>query len=298
MDTNLLHIFIDVVNSGSFANAAKKRLVDPSSISRSVAMLENHLGACLFHRTTRKITLTEAGEIYLKRIEPICDELARAKEDINLAQQQLKGCIRFSTSVAFGQTCIIPLMSEFKKLYPDLEVDIRLDDRNLDLIDEQLDFAIRLNKTADNRFIRSRVRTSNYRVCATPDYVTHHPSIEIPDDITKHQLIVFNLPNYKSKWGFKNDRGDIKDVAVKGKMTMSNALAIRDCTLQGLGVSLMADWLVDEDIASGKLIHLMPEYQVSADNFDTAIWIVYPERAFLPTKTRVTIDFIKERLLA
>ncbi|MAQ23347.1 MAG: LysR family transcriptional regulator [Pseudomonadales bacterium] len=296
MDTEILHIFIDVVHAGSFANAAKKRNQDPSSISRAIAALETQLDARLFHRTTRSITLTDAGRIYLARVAPICDELARAEDEIRSAQQQIKGRIRFSTSVAFGQTWIVPLLPELRQQYPDLEIDMNLSDRNLDIIDERLDFAIRLNKVSDNRFIRSRLKDTKYRVCASPDYIKNNSRIGSPEQLSDHQLIVFDLPNYKDKWRFKCGRKKIKVIDVYGQITLSNALAIRDCTLQGLGISLLADWLVDNDIASGKLINLFPEHEVSAEDFDSGIWVIYPERAFLPTKTRVTIDFIRAKL--
>lgn len=296
MDTILIDTFIDVARSGSFASTAKKRDVDPSSISRSIASLEKHLGARLFQRTTRSLTLTEAGALYLKRVEPICYELIRAEEEINSVQQQLKGRIRFSTSVAFGQACIVPLLPDLRKEYPELEIDIKLDDRNIDIIDEQLDFAIRLNKTADNRFIRSCLKTTKYHVCATPEYICRHDEINVPEDLIHHQSIVFDLPNYRNKWSFMDVKKEVREIAVKSQVLLSNALAIKDCTLQGLGISLLADWLVDDEIKAGKLVNLFPEYQVSADNFDTGIWIIYPERSFLPTKTRITVDFIKSRL--
>jgi len=297
MDTNLLEIFIDVVRTGSFAKTASKRNVDPSSISRSIAALEQQLNTRLFQRTTRSITLTESGELCLKRIEPICEELTKVKEDIHDLQDQIKGRVRFSTSVAFGQACIVPILPSLKAQYPDLEIDIKLDDRNLDIIDEQLDFAIRLNKTADTRFIRTRVRQSKYYVCAAPSYLNQHKKITNPKDIKDHQLIVFDLPGYRSQWHFISRKNEKSHIEIDGQLTLSNALAIKECTLQGMGISLLADWLVADDIAKGNLINIYPEFQVSADNFDTAIWIIYPERAFLPSKTRVTIDYIRKSIL-
>lgn len=297
MNIDILELFVDVSRSGSFANTAKKRDLDPSSVSRSIASLETYLGVRLFRRTTRRLSLTEAGAIYLKRIEPICDELTNAREEVLSVQQRLDGRIRFSTSVSFGQACILPLLPELRKKYPKLDVELKLDDRSLDLIDEQLDFAIRLSKTADNRFVRSRLKTTHYRVCVAPEYLRQAKKITKPRDLSDHPAIVFDLPNYKSTWCFRSQNKEQAEVSVSANVTLSNALAIRDCTLRGLGVSLLADWLVDEDIQKGKLIQLFPEYKVSADNFDTAVWVVYPERAFLPTKTRLTIDFIRERLV-
>ena len=298
MDIELLHTFIEVANAGSFAKAAKDRNMDPSSISRAIATLEQHVGARLFQRTTRNMSLTEAGMLYLARITPICEELERAQNDVTAMQGQLKGTIRFTTSVSFGQACIVPLLKLFREQYPDLQLELSLNDANIDLITEQIDLAIRLNKSADNRFIRTLLRPSHYKVCATPDYLKQHPDISDPHDIQRHQCLLLNLPRYREKWTFINSKDERSDIPVNGHITLSSAMALKECTKDSLGIALLADWLIEKEIASGELIDIFPNHAVSAANFDTAIWLVYPNRAFLPTKTRLLIEFLKEYLAA
>lgn len=296
MDIELLHTFLAVTEKGSFAAAAKDANVDPSSVSRAIATLENQLGARLFQRTTRSLNLTEAGYLFLARAKPICDELEIATEEIANLQQKITGKLRISTSVAFGQACILPHLAEFREVYPDLQIDLKLSDQNLDLITDQIDLAIRLNPFSDNRFIRSRIKQTRYRVVASKTYLSAHSDITEPSDLTDHQCLLFDLPQYQDYWNFKDSTGQLEQIPIQGNLTISNALAIKECAINGLGIALLADWMVEQDIHDGHLIDIFPTHEVSAEEFDTGIWIIYPDRAFLPTKTRVMIDFLKDKL--
>ena len=296
MEIDLLRIFLSVTNKGSFAAVAKERNVDPSSISRAIASLEGQLGTRLFQRTTRTLTLTEAGHLFLARAKPICDELEIARDELASFQKKVSGKLRISTSVAFGQTCLLPYLPRFRDLYPDLQIDLKLSDQNLDLISNEIDLAIRLNPLSDNRFIRSRLKRTRYRVVAAPNYLSKNPPISTPADLERHECLLFDLPQYQDFWNFKDGQGKLSQIPISGNLTMSNALAIKESTLRGLGIALLADWMVEQDIEDRKLVDLFPNHEISAEEFDTGIWIIYPDRAFLPSKTRVMIDFLKDNL--
>lgn len=296
MDTRFLTIFLEVVRSGGFAAAARNLDQDPSSISRSIAALEDQLGARLFQRTTRKVSLTEAGGHFAARIEPILAELDQAREDIRTDSAKPKGKLSLSASVAFGQVCVMPHVSAFLERYPEIELDLKFTDRNVDLVAEHVDLAIRLGPSVGVDVIAAKLRNTRYRVCASPEYLRKYGKPRRPRELTNHRCVCFDLPDFRTRWSFKLDGGAIEEIGVTPRITVSGALALRDAALAGLGPALLADWLIGGDLSDGTLIDLFPKHDVTATTFDTAAWLLYPSRIFLPRKTRVLIDFLRKRL--
>jgi DNA-binding transcriptional LysR family regulator len=296
MDVTTLSIFVDVMRRGSFAAVAKERNVDPSSISRLISALEEELGIRLFQRSTRQLAATEGGRVYFERVEPLIEELEHARLAAHDVGAGLAGTLRFSTTVAFGQICIVPLLGDFRTRYPALSLELLLTDSNLDLIGERIDVAIRLGPRLDVGYIGSRLFATQYRVCASPAYVMREGAPSAPAQLAKHKCVVFNLPGFRERWRFRDQAGAIVEVPITSDLKLSSALAIRQCALDGLGPALMGHWSVDADLAAGRLIDLFPNYSVTATDFDTAAWIIYPSRAYLPAKVRVFIDFVRERL--
>ena len=303
MDLTTLKLLIDVARAGGFAPAARARDVDPSSVSRAVAQVEAELGVRLFQRSTRRLTLTEAGEIYLRRLEPALEEIAQAAEAARaasgpVAAGALQGRLRLTASVAFGQVMVTPLLPQWRAEHPGLIVELMLSDAVSDLVAERIDLAIRLGSNVSGDVIATKLFATRYRVCAAPDYLTAAPPLGEPSDLMAHECLRFALPGFRAPWRFQaEDRGE-QQVAVEGKLLISNALALREAAVQGLGPALLAEWLIAGDIAAGRLIDIFPAWEVTATNFDTAAWAVYPSRAFLPVKVRAMIDFLRPRLVA
>lgn len=296
MDTRFLTTFLEVVRSGGFAAAARNLNQDPSSISRSIAALEDQLGARLFQRTTRKVSLTEAGSHFAARIEPVLAELDQAREDIRTDSAKPKGKLSLSASVAFGQVYVIPHISAFLERYPEIDLDLKFTDRNVDLVAEHVDLAIRLGPSVDVDVIAAKLRNTRYRVCASPDYIRKHGKPRHPRELANHRCVCFNLPDFRTQWSFRLGGDPIEEIGITPRITVSGALALRDAALAGLGPALLADWLIDGDLSNGTFIDLFPKHDVTATTFDTAAWLLYPSRIFLPRKTRVMIDFLRERL--
>jgi DNA-binding transcriptional LysR family regulator len=296
MDLADLEIFVAVVRRGNFAAVAKERDLDPSSVSRSIAKLEGVLGLRLLQRTTRRVTLTEAGEIYLARIEPLVEELVGAQEAAAGTSEAPRGTLRLTASVTFGQVRIVPLLAELRALYPDLKVVGLFTDAIVDLVAERVDLAIRLAPTIEGDLIAAKLMDTHWRVVASPGYVAAHPRLAQPSDLGRHRCVLFNLRPYRTRWTFRNRAGRLEDVPIEGDIVLAPAGAIRDAALAGLGPALLPDWLIDEDIAAGRLVDAFPNHAVTATAFDTAAWLVYPSRAFLPNKVRVVIDFLRERI--
>ena len=295
MDVTSLRLFCEVARLGSFAAAARQGDVDPSSVSRTIALLEQELGVRLFQRTTRRLSLTEAGDLYLRRVEAIVDELDRARDEAQAVSIEPSGTLRLTTSVAFGQICIVPLIAVFRARFPDLKLELVMTDANLDLVANRVDLAVRLGPSLDGDLVATKLMDTRYRVCAAPSYLRQAPALRTPDDLTRHRCVLFTFPEFRSRWLFRGG-GGVSEVAVDGDVLISNALALREAALAGIGPALLADWLIRDALAAGTLVDLFPQHEVAATSFETAAWLLYPSRAFLPNKVRVAIDFLKAHL--
>lgn len=295
MELHTLDLFVDVARRLSFAAVAKDRGVDPSSVSRAIAELEAELGLRLFQRTTRTMTLTEAGSVYLARIEPLVDEVASARDAAAQVVGKPRGTLRMTASVTFGQTRIVPLLGAFRARYPDLKIECLLTDANVDLVAERMDLAIRLAPSIEGELIAAKLMDTRYRVVASPAYLATHSDLERPADLSAHRVLRFNLRAYRSRWLFSDVSGDIESVPIDGDITLSPAGMLLEAAVEGLGPALLPDWLVDGPIAHGRLVDLFPGHRVTATSFDTAAWLVYPSRAYLPGKVRAMVEFLREQ---
>ena len=296
MNLETLRTFIHVARRGSFAAVARDQATDPSSISRIIAQLEEELGLRLFQRTTRRMTLTEAGATYLSRIDSVLQELDAAQEEAATLNARPKGTLRLTASVAFGTQCLVPHLPRFREAFPDLRLELLLSDANLDLVSERIDLAIRLGPSVEGDLVHVKLRNTAYRVCASPQFLIARQAPENPSDLSKLPCLLFTFPDFRSRWLFRDSKGSLTEVPVRGDILISNALALRECALSGLGLALLADWLIDDDLREGRLVDLFPKHHVTATSFATAAWLLYPSRAFLPKKVRVAIDFLKEYL--
>lgn len=291
-----LKLFLDVAEQLSFAAVSEARDVAPSSISRPIARLERELGARLFERTTRRMTLTEAGALFRDRARLIVDEMEAAKSALYDRTAVPGGHLRMTASVAFGERLIAPLMAEFGQLYPGVSVEMIFTDANLDLIAESVDLGVRLAPRPSENLIMTRLMTTRYRVVASPRYVSSSEPLGSPEALADHDCLRLNFEPYLSDWHFRDQSGETRTVSVKGSILSSSALALRAAALTGAGPALLADWMVREDLARGDLVDLFEDFECSAGDFDTAAWLLFPSRSYLPTKTRVMIDFLKARV--
>lgn len=295
MNTDSLKLLVNVAKLGSFAAAARQLELDPSSVSRTISSLEEQLGLRLFQRTTRRLELTEAGEIYLNRIAPLLNEFDYALDDAHKVSNGPSGNLRITASVSFGQICLLPHIPEFRSLYPEIKIELQLTDSVVDLIAGGIDLACRLAPKFNSELVGTRLFDTHYHVCVSPTYFETMPTISRPEDLEQHKCVVFTLPDYRSRWVFKDTDANLSSIQIKSDLSISSALALRECALSGMGPVLLADWLVGKDLAEGRLVSLLNQYQVSAEDFDTAVWLLYPSRNFLPNKTRVMIDFLKTK---
>lgn len=301
MDLQHLRTFAEVVRLGSFAAAARRLDMAPSMVTRSVATLEDTLGARLLHRTTRRLSLTEAGSAYFERIGPVLQELDDAADAVREREGVVTGTVRVTASVAYGQAALVPLLPRLHALHPQLQLDLLLTDAVVDLVSQRVDVALRLGPALDSSMVGLKLAPVRYRVCASPAWVSAHGRPASPTDLSDTPCLRFPLPGYRTLWSFRpsgtaREGADTVQVHVSGWLVASSAFALRQAALDGLGPALLADWMVHEEIAAGRLIDLFPDHEASARDFDTAVWLLYASREHLPKRVRAVVDFLRDAL--
>jgi DNA-binding transcriptional LysR family regulator len=193
---------------------------------------------------------------------------------------------------------IVPLLREFRSLYPELKIEGLFTDQNLDLVADRIDLAIRLAPSIEGDLIASKLTDMQYRVVASPGYLKSSPPLIVPSDIGKHRCILFNIKPFRTRWIFRDSKGRLEEVPVDGDLVLAPAGSLLSAAIDGLGPALLASWMVDPEIAAGRLVDVFPHYAATATTFDTAAWFLYPSRAYLPNKVRVMIDFLRSRIAA
>ncbi|MDZ7862992.1 LysR family transcriptional regulator [Acidovorax sp.] len=290
-----------VVRTGSFSAAARELNVDPSSISRAVAGLEAELGVRLFQRSTRRLGLTEAGAAFVDRLYPLLDEFQAARLAAVDAAGEARGVLRLSVSNTFGLRRIVPLLPDFSRAYPLLKLDLVFSDAVLDLLAERIDVAVRLGTLSDSSMVALPLLRIRYRVVASPGWLkTQAKPPVVPEDMGESPCLSFALPGFRDRWRFTElrERAGTLAVAVtvRPKALMTSGIALRECVLGSMGPSLLPDWLIDEDIAAGRLVDLFPNHAVAANEAPSNAWLVYPSRSYVPAKVRAFTDFMQRSL--
>lgn len=299
MDLEQLRTFIEVVRQGSFAGAARSLNLEPSKVTRAVAALEAELGVRLLQRTTRQLSLTEGGESYLAQVSPLLTELDLAAEELRAGSGQLRGLVRITASVAFGQTVLVPLLPELHRRHPGLELDLMLTDAVVDLVSQRVDIALRLGPAVNSSLVGQRLRDVRFRVVASPAYLKQHGRPRRPADLAACNCLRFPLAGYRTLWRFRRaPDGQVEEVPIQGWLVASTALALRQAALDGLGPALLADWLIDKDLQAGRLVDLFPDLEATATDFDSAVWLLYTAREKqLPKRVQAVLGLLRERLV-
>ena len=292
MDFDSVRVFVDVMKQGSFAAVARHRDLDPSSISRSISGLEAKLGFRLFQRTTRKLAATEAGVAYYDRVQRLIGEFDRAGEAALDLASLPTGVLRVTACTSFGQRILAPLLPKFRSLYPDLIIDLVLVDHQVDIIEEQIDVAIRYGNRPEGEFIASQLIPRHFHVCASPSYIEKYGRPSHPSELENLDCLLFSMPGYRSAWKFRKPTEETFTVPVSGHLLVSHGITMTTCAVAGLGPSLLPDWLCRDEIAGETLVDLFPDYECTATEFNTAAWLVYPSRAYKPLKLRVFVEFL------
>jgi len=284
-------VFVAVVECGSFSKAGKKIGTTKSAVSKRITQLEHRLGVRLLHRTTRKLTLTEAGEHYYDVARRAYTLVQEGEDWVTQMQGEPRGVLRVSVPMTFGRLHVAPLMPEFLNRYPEIELDLSMDDRMVDLVDGGFDLAIRIGHLPDSSLIARRIAPCLSVVCASPDYLARHGTPKTPADLRQHNCLYYSYFRGGSEWRFDGPAGTVR-VEPRGNYRVNNSEALRDALLAGTGICQMPTFIVGPDLASGRLIPVLRGYSLPHH----AIFAVFPERRHRPAKVTALLDFLDEQL--
>ncbi len=284
-------VFIAVVESGSFSGAGKRLGITKSAVSKRVSQLEESLGVRLLHRTTRRLSLTEAGKQYYDYAQKAL-ALAREGEDAITRLQGLpQGSLRINVPMVFGRLHIAPLVSGFLLEHPDIKLDMVMDDQMVDLVEGGFDMAIRIGHIPDSSLIQRRLAPCRSVLCASPAYINRYGSPMTPQDLVNHNCLTYSYFRGGSEWTFESPEGPVK-VKPSGNFQANNSEALREVLLAGLGICQMPTFIVGPDLASGRLVPVLESYSLPLHS----IYAMFPQRRFLPAKVRTFVDYLQQEL--
>lgn len=281
--------FVAVAETGSFTQAAKRLVTSVANVSRRIALLEERLGVKLLLRTTRKVSLTEAGQVYYQQCRALLEGLEQAELTVTQMQQTPRGKLKVTAPVTYGEQKIAPLLNDFLLQHPKLELELVLTNQKLDLIEQGVDVAVRLGQLDDSSFIARRLSNRHLYVCATPDYLAQCGTPHTLSELTKHSCLVGTYDH----WRFKENQQS-RSIRVKGRLSCSSGVVLLDAVLKGMGLAQLPDYYVEEYLLSGRLVEVLPSYRDDREG----VWALYPQNRHLSPKVRLLVDYLAQHLSA
>jgi DNA-binding transcriptional LysR family regulator len=289
-----MSLFVAVASHGSLSAAGRKLGLSPASVSRQITALEEQLGARLLNRTSRSMTLTGTGEVYLRHAEAILHQIEEMQAEVSQREQQPSGLLRVHSRLLVGTLVLMPNLPRFLQAYPQVSVELVMSNHAVDLAERNVDVDIRIGKLTESALIARRLATSERVVCAAPAYLAARPPILTPADLAQQNCLTYRLGMGRAVWRFAHAEDPAVEVPVTGSLMTDNGPALHAAALAGLGVVLMPDWSVREEIRTGRLIRLLADYRASHLEFENGVFAVYQRSRHLSARTRVFIDFLVE----
>ncbi|MEO8606071.1 MAG: LysR family transcriptional regulator, partial [bacterium] len=282
-----LMVLAAVAEARSFSAAARALGVSKSAVSKQIGRLEEAVGARLLQRTTRRVSLTEAGAALQARGTRILAELDGAEADLGALGGAPRGRLRVSAPMSFGQRHIAPRLPEFLAAHAGLSVELELGDRFVDLVAERFDCAVRIADLPDSTLVARRLAPARRVVCAAPDYLARRGTPRTPDELRQHDCLDYSYLAAPGGWPFRRGRA-VHRVAVRGPLVSNNGEALRAAAIAGMGIALLPTFIVGDDLRAGALVALLTAH----DSWDAAIYAIYPPTRHVPPKLRAFIDFL------
>jgi len=286
----IMRLFVRVAELGNFSRAAREAGLSQPQVSRSIRALELSLGVQLLQRTTRQISLTSEGMQYLARVREVLDLLELADEEIRVASKNPVGKLRLTAPVGFGQHEVAPIVSDYLRAYPEIEVSFVLTDRHVDLIEEGYDLAIRIGHSKSSSLQIRRLGYCVMALVATRQYIESYGTPTHPQAIEKHQCIIYTSWSTPTHWILKSS-DDEQTIRVSGRFHSNNLSIIREVALAGMGIANLPVWLVGADLEAGNLISVLPDWNVES----IPVNIVLPPGQNIPRRTRLFIEQLQNK---
>lgn len=279
--------FVAVAEAGTFTAAAKRLGISTAQVSRQIGALEARLDVKLFYRTTRKVTITETGQVYYNHCRQVLDGLAEAERAITDLHQSPKGRLNLTAPVTYGENRIAPLVNDFVLRYPELQVRLKLSNQLLDLVAESYDLAIRLGELEDSTMMARRLASRTHYTCASPGYLAAHGTPHTLSELDAHNCLQGTL----GYWRFQ-EQGASRHIRVAGNMRCNSGWSLVDAARKGIGIVQLPDYYVSGDLQSGRLVALLDGYRAP----DDGIWAIYPQNRHLSPKVRLLLDHLDRGL--
>jgi DNA-binding transcriptional LysR family regulator len=294
---NTLKMFIAVADHGSFGAASTALGTDPSTISKALSRLEEQLEYQLFYRSTRKLKITEAGQHYLVTVRKLLIELGESEKQLARSNNSASGLLKINLPVAYGRLYIQPMLSDFCRLYPDIQLNVTFSDEYEDIIEQGIDVSIRTGTVADSRLVMQKLSPMDFFICASPDYLDNHDEIERVADLVSHPWIRFRFKQTGKLMPILVKQADDLEAPPQyidpgNQYEVDDGQALVELCKNGLGLMQGPHFIFREELQSGALIPLFPMTQ--PEGF--GVFILYPKRRFLPKKVSVFIEFVKASL--
>ncbi len=290
-----MRVFARVVDAGSFSAAGREIGMSPSAVSRRIGELEDGLGARLFQRTTRKLSLTEAGSVYDRRVRAILADVDSARRAVAELGGAPTGVLRLSVPSSLARRHVAPALADFHQRFPAVEVVLSVTDRVVDMIDEGLDMAIRIGRLSESGLIARKIGSARRIVCASPAYLAQAGIPQTPAALEGHSCVTFRSHPGSNVWAFRGSDG-AHLARVTGRIFANDGETLCAAAIAGLGIVLLPEWMVGPELRAGQLREILPDYRPEPDT--TPLHAVYPHQRHLPPKVRVMVDFLVERFAA
>ena len=282
-------VFVAVVETGGFSVASRTLGVSKSAVSKRINQLENHLGVLLLHRTTRKLSLTEAGERYYEHAAQALSAARKAEDAVTELQGEPQGQLKISSPMSFGRLHVAPLIPKFMQRYPKLHIDLVMDDRNIDLVAGGIDVAIRSGDMPDSTLIARKLAPLRQVLCASPTYIERYGMPAAPSELRERNCILFSYSGDANEWTLNNG-GKSEAVLVSGSYRVNNSEALLEALREGVGIGRIPTFVAGPDLKVGNLVRILESYHIP----DHTFYAVFPERQYLPAKVRAFLDFAIE----
>ncbi|WP_242561528.1 LysR family transcriptional regulator [Pandoraea capi] len=280
-------VFVQVIEAGSFTLAAERLHLTRSAIGKVISRLEARLGVRLLHRTTRSHTLTEAGRVYYERCVRALAELDAGAAEVESGLTEPRGRLRVSVPIAFGHQCVAPVLFGLARQHPKLQIDISFSDRAVDLIDENVDLAVRIGELRDNTTLEARRLGTQYlSIGASSSYLEKYGMPVAVEDFEGHMAISYSCDGATSKWRILDADGDERELHITRQLSLDDVQAIADAGIAGLGLVYLPCWLLERHVAAGNLVAVRERCGVRPQ----PIHVVWPKTPYLPSKTRCAVD--------
>jgi len=284
-------VFVRIVERGSFTLAAQDLSLSRAVASKYVTRLEKRLGARLLHRTTRRLSLTEAGAALFEASRGAIERIEEAEAAVAQLQSEPRGRLKVSAPMSFGILHLGPAIAQFARSRPLVSLELRLDDRYVNLVEEGIDVALRIGTLTDSSLVARKLSSSRQVVCASPDYLAENGEPEVPQDLAAHNCLLYSYSSAVNVWRFTGPDGRELPVAVSGNLRINNGIVEAEAAVAGMGILMSPAFYVGPLIRAKKLKQVLTRYRLA----DLGIYALYPQRAHVPPKVRAFVDFLAER---